>query len=88
MSDESQLNPKVLGWIAYYGKYARTSMLKIYAHINFRLVKWCKWKYNKFTGQALRWLKRKWEEMPMLFGHWQQCSWFCYPFKGVKADHR
>lgn len=80
-----QINPKVLGWIAYYAKFARTSMLEIYAHINFRLVKWCKWKYNKFTGQALRWLKRKWEEKPMLFAHWQQCKWFCYPFKGVKA---
>jgi hypothetical protein len=32
-------------------------MLDIYAHINFRLVKSCKWKYYKFTGQALRWFK-------------------------------
>lgn len=35
-----QLNPKNSGWIAYYGRYAKKSMLKIKAQINLRLVKW------------------------------------------------
>jgi len=73
------LNEKVRGWIAYYGKYAHTSMLKIYAHLNFKLVKWCKKKYKKFTGDAITWLRQRWKENPKLFAHWQQTTWFCYP---------
>jgi RNA-directed DNA polymerase len=73
-----QLNKKVAGWVSYYGKYAGTSMHRIYAHINRRLVKWCMWKYRKFKIQAIRWLKRKWQEQSMLFVHWQQTRFFCY----------
>lgn len=74
------LNEKVRGWIAYYGMFAHSSMLKIYAHINFRLVKWCKKKYKKFAGEAITWLRQRWKENPNLFVHWQQTTWFCYPF--------
>lgn len=83
-----ELNQKVRGWIAYFDCYARSSMLRVYAHINYRLVKWCCRKYNKFKGQALRWLKRKWQEKPQLFAHWQQTHWFCYPFKSVVTSSR
>lgn len=54
-----QLNSKVAGWVSYFGKYAGSSMHRVYAHINRRLVKWCMWKYRKFKIQAIRWLKRK-----------------------------
>jgi hypothetical protein len=74
------LNQKVRGWILYFGKYAHSSMVKIYAHINFRLVKWCKTKYKKFTGAAITWLRQKWKEKPHLFAYWEQTKWFCYPF--------
>jgi RNA-directed DNA polymerase len=73
-----QLNSKVAGWISYFGKYAGTSMQRLYAHINRRLVKWVMWKYRKFKIQAIRWLKRKWQEQSMLFVHWQQTRFFCY----------
>lgn len=72
------LHAKVSGWIAYYGKYAQSSMHAIYAHINRRLVKWCMWKYRKFKREAFQWLYRKWKEKPGLFIHWQQTRWFCY----------
>jgi hypothetical protein len=75
-----ELNMKLRGWIGYYGKYAHSSMLKVYAHLNFRLVKWCKKKYKKFTGAAITWLRLSWKENPKLFVHWQQTTWFCYPF--------
>ena len=73
-----QLNKKVAGWVSYYGKYAGTSMHQIYAHINRRLVKWCMWKYRKFKIEAIRWLRRKWQEKSMLFVHWRQTRFFCY----------
>jgi RNA-directed DNA polymerase len=73
-----QLNNKVAGWVGYYGKYAGTSMHQIYAHINRRLVKWCMWKYRKFKIEAIRWLRRKWQEKSMLFVHWRQTRFFCY----------
>ena len=47
-----QLNPKVWGWINYYGKYGRSSMLDIYAYINFRLVKWCIPPYGTGSGNT------------------------------------
>jgi RNA-directed DNA polymerase len=72
-----QLNQKVAGWVSYFGKYAGTSMHRIYAHINRRLVKWVMWKYRKFKLQAIAWLKRKWREHSMLFVHWQQTKFFC-----------
>lgn len=78
------LNEKVRGWIAYFGRFAHSSMLKVYAHINFRLVKWCKKKYKKFTGEAITWLRLRWKENPKLFVHWQQTTWFCYPFTRKK----
>ncbi len=73
----AQLNQKVAGWVSYFGKYAGTSMHRIYAHINRRLVKWVMWKYRKFKLQAIAWLKRKWLEQSMLFVHWQQTKFFC-----------
>ena len=73
-----QLNSKVAGWVSYFSKYAGSSMHRVYAHINRRLVKWCMWKYRKFKIQAIRWLKRKWQEQSMLFVHWQQTRFFCY----------
>ncbi len=76
------LKVKVRGWVAYYGKYARTAMHRIYAHINYRLVKWCMCKYRKFKDAALRWLRKRWERHSQMCVHWQQTPWFCYPFKG------
>lgn len=73
----AQLNQKVAGWVSYFGKYAGSSMHRIYAHINRRLVKWVMWKYRKFKLQAIAWLKRKWREHSMLFVHWQQTKFFC-----------
>lgn len=80
------LNEKVAGWVSYFGKYAGSSMHSVYAHINRRLVKWCMWKYRKFKRQAIGWLKRKWEEKPMLFTHWQQTRWFCYYNRNVSKQ--
>ena len=60
------LNEKVQGWVSYFGKYAGSSMHSMYAHINRRLVKWCMWKYRKFKGQAIGWLKQKCQDKPML----------------------
>lgn len=64
--------------MSYFGKYASSSLHSIYAHINRRLVKWCRWKFRKFKRGAIDWLVRKWKEKPTLFVHWQQTRWFCY----------
>lgn len=71
-----ELNPILRGWINYYGAFGKQALNKLYVHINQRLVKWCKWNYRKFKLEAISWLKQKWKEMPYLFAHWQQTSWF------------
>jgi len=83
----TDLNKVVRGWVNYYGRFARSSLQKVLAHINMRLVKWCMKKYDKWKGAALRWVNARWKEQPALFVHWQQTAWFCYPFRG-KASQR
>jgi RNA-directed DNA polymerase len=81
------LNAKIRGWVGYFGKFTRSSLQKVFAHINFRLVKWCMKKYKKYKGDALHWVSARSRENPALFVHWQQTGWFCYPFK-EKASKR
>lgn len=83
----TDLNRVVRGWVNYYGRFARSSLQRVLAHINMRLVKWCMKKYNKWKGKALRWLNARWKRSPDLFVHWQQTAWFCYPFNR-KASKR
>lgn len=69
------LNPKLNGWINYYGRYTRSGLSSVLRHINITLIKWARGKYK-----TLRWKKTKagqfLEEMakrsPMLFAHWKR----------------
>ena len=67
------LNPKIRGWINYYGKYQRSSTYKIANQMDYALVRWAKRKYKKLKiskTRARRWLARIREKQPFLFAHW------------------
>ena len=67
------LNPKIRGWINYYGKF-RKARLKYFLHnLNVRLLKWVRNKYKRFRHRikaAKRWLKNVYKTNPRLFAHW------------------
>ncbi|OGS69811.1 MAG: group II intron reverse transcriptase/maturase [Flavobacteria bacterium RIFCSPLOWO2_12_FULL_35_11] len=66
-----QLNPKLRGWLNYYGKFGKWEMNKLLDHLNMRLVKWVQNKY-KLTGlkAGIEKLDSIYTAQPKLFAHW------------------
>jgi RNA-directed DNA polymerase len=68
------LNPKLRGWIYYYGKF-RLVCLKHFLHrLNVRLLKWIRNKYKALRYRvraAKSWLKNVCKNNPDLFAHWR-----------------
>ncbi len=68
------INPKLQGWLNYYGKFYKTAMYPLFKRINQRLSRWFMQKYKK-----LRYHKRRaWQRLgrfasqhPELFAHWR-----------------
>ncbi|MCP4485920.1 MAG: group II intron reverse transcriptase/maturase [Gammaproteobacteria bacterium] len=67
------INPKVRGWINYYGKFRKSDLQRLYELINNRLIQWVRKKYKRVkrrTKQAADWLRRVYRQNPFLFLHW------------------
>lgn len=66
------INPKVTGWINYYGKFNKFKMWDTLNQLNRRLIKWWKKKY-KITSiyKAVEQLKALDKQNPNLFAHWK-----------------
>lgn len=68
------LNPKIRGWIQYYGKISRKSLNPVFYHLHHRLIRWILNKYKSFKGskvKAVKWLRRVTASYPNLFYHWE-----------------
>jgi len=68
------LNPKLRGWINYYGKFRRNSLKHFLHRLNVRLLKWIRNKYKSFqykVRSAKMWLKNVYKNNPSLFAHWR-----------------
>jgi group II intron reverse transcriptase/maturase len=67
------LNPKLRGWMAYYGRYYPSAMYAVWRHFNTTLVAWAMQKFKSLrrrTTQAGRFLERIAQRDPRLFYHW------------------
>lgn len=67
-------NAKVRGWVAYFGRYGRTTLRQALRPLNGRLALWAQKKYKRLRrrpGQSLSWLQRVSRSCPTLFAHWQ-----------------
>jgi RNA-directed DNA polymerase len=66
------LNPKIRGWINYYGKFFKLRMIRIFNYVDGLIRSWITNKY-KFTSKAktLEEFKRIREETPFMFYHWK-----------------
>jgi group II intron reverse transcriptase/maturase len=69
----AELNPKLRGWISYYGKYGGSKFRYILHILNTRLHKWVRWRYKLKgrPGKIIEKLKKLCVQSPNLFAHWQ-----------------
>lgn len=68
-------NPRIAGWIAYYGRFYPSELYTIYKQLQHKLVIWAMRKFKRFCGRytkALRWLASAARKNPELFTHWKQ----------------
>lgn len=67
------LNPKIRGWLYYYGRINRRCMKPVFYYLHHRLLKWILNKYKRFKHskvKAVQWLGRVCKSYPNLFYHW------------------
>jgi RNA-directed DNA polymerase len=69
-----EVNPKVQGWINYYGKFHKAAMRPSLEQLNDHLVKWAMRKHKRFhrsPRRAKEWLAEMARTKPELFAHWR-----------------
>lgn len=67
-------NPKIRGWVQYYGRYYRSMLHPIFQHLDQRLIRWACRKYKKLRThrrRAAHWLRRISMREPKLWAHWE-----------------
>ncbi len=67
------LNPKLRGWIRYFGKYRGYSLSKVFYILRIKLVRWARYRYKRYRNNltnAYKWLDRVRKQYPSLFYHW------------------
>ncbi len=67
-------NPKIRGWLQYYGRYDRSALYPPRRQLDRALARWAYRKYKKLRGhlrRATHWVARISRRDPRLFAHWQ-----------------
>lgn len=67
-------NPRIRGWINYYGKFKINSLCRVFKRFNYRLISWAINRYKRFKGSRVRagkWLRNLANSHPDLFYHWK-----------------
>jgi len=68
------LNPKLIGWYNYYGKFRPYQLRVLWHAVNAWLFKWARNRYKRFRSslrKCIAWFKAKCQENRQLFAHWQ-----------------
>ncbi len=64
-------NPKIRGWIAYYGKFRKWNLAVVFNAFHLRLAKWALHRYKlKYYSKAILFIKNVFKSNPNLFVHW------------------
>ena len=67
-------NPKIRGWLHYYGKFRKHKLNRVFKIFHDRLTNWVCNRYkrlNKSYIKACKWLRNFKEKQPELFVHWK-----------------
>jgi RNA-directed DNA polymerase len=74
----NEINPKVRGWMNYYGTYEPWEMRPLLMRINAYLMRWARKKYKRLKAykRAYRWWQQVTERDPKLFAHWTWTTQF------------
>ena len=73
-------NPKLRGWMAYYGKFRPSELLGLFTMFQRILVKWAKRKYKRLRGsyiRAMNFIRKISQTKTALFAHWER-GWCLY----------
>jgi RNA-directed DNA polymerase len=66
------INPKIRGWMTYYGAFSRTALYPLLRRINTCLLRWIMKKYKKHSTwkKSTRMLAEAAARQPRYFAHW------------------
>ena len=68
------INPRVRGWVNYYGQFYRSELVSVLRCLEQSLGRWARRKYKRLKGHkrgAIHWLGKIARREPRLFVHWQ-----------------
>ena len=68
-------NPKIRGWLQYYGREYRAALYPMRRQRDRSLARWAYRKYKKLRGhkrRAAHWIARISRRDPGVFAHWQR----------------
>ena len=68
------VNPRVQGWVNYYGHFYRSALLPLLRHLDGHLSRWARRKYKRLGDSRVRaydLLSRIHRQEPTLFAHWR-----------------
>ena len=68
-----RVNPKVAGWINYYGRFRPWELIAFVMRINAYLVRWIRKKYKRLAAKrkALAKMQEIAQRYPRMFAHWR-----------------
>lgn len=69
----ARYNPRLRGWLNYYGRFQRWAMVRVFARFDRQLEHWARRKYRRLRRRSRRttgWLQRMHSRYPRLFIHW------------------
>lgn len=72
-----EINPRVRGWINYYGAFYRSELYSLARRIDEHLVRWAMHKFKRLRGKSSRawdWVAAARQRQPKLFAHWHLVS--------------
>ena len=66
------INPIVVGWMTYYGRFYRSQLYPFLQRINTYLVRWARKKFKRLrTYRRFKvWWERLVDRQPTMFAHW------------------
>jgi RNA-directed DNA polymerase len=68
----NELNPKIRGWINYYGKFFKWRMIRVFNYLDYLIQRWIANKYRITSkAQTLKKFEAMVKEAPLMFYHWK-----------------